>query len=39
MWSDGRKYTGEYFEDKKHGPGVFEWADGRKYEGSWVDGK
>jgi len=22
---DGRKYTGEYVDDKKHGRGVFEW--------------
>lgn len=24
-WLDGRKYVGEYFDDKKHGQGVFEW--------------
>jgi hypothetical protein len=28
-WSDGRKYDGEYKDDKKHGYGVFEWPDGR----------
>ena len=28
-----------YFEDKKHGYGVFIWPDGRKYEGQWQDGK
>jgi len=27
-WSDGRKYDGEYKDDKKHGYGVFEWPDG-----------
>lgn len=24
-WIDGRKYIGEYLEDKKHGYGIFEW--------------
>ena len=38
-WSDGRKYIGEYLEDKKHGYGIFEWSDGIKYMGSWEDGK
>ncbi len=38
-WSDGRRYTGEYFEDRKHGHGEFEWPDGRKYKGGWKDGK
>ena len=27
-WSDGRKYEGEYLDDKKHGFGRFEWPDG-----------
>lgn len=31
VWLDGRKYTGEYKNDKKHGHGVFDWPDGRKY--------
>lgn len=22
-WPDGRKYFGQYFEDKKHGIGIF----------------
>lgn len=26
-WNDGRKYNGEYKDDKKHGYGVFEWPD------------
>eukprot|EP01015_Nassula_variabilis_P032256 TRINITY_DN746_c0_g3_i1.p3 TRINITY_DN746_c0_g3~~TRINITY_DN746_c0_g3_i1.p3 ORF type:complete len:123 (-),score=70.42 TRINITY_DN746_c0_g3_i1:141-509(-) len=38
-WADGRKYTGSYLDDKKHGYGVFEWPDGRKYEGMWKNGK
>ena len=28
-WDDGRKYEGEYKDDKKHGYGVFEWPDSR----------
>lgn len=24
-WKDGRKYVGEYFEDKKHGYGIYQW--------------
>jgi len=38
-WTDGRKYTGEYKNDKKDGQGVFEWPDGRRYAGAWKDGK
>ena len=38
-WPDGRKYEGEYVNDKKHGEGVFTWPDGRKYVGGWYDGK
>ena len=32
-WKDGKQYTGQYVDDKKHGNGIFEWADGRKYMG------
>lgn len=38
-WTDGRKYIGDYIEDKKHGQGTFEWPDGRKYIGGWKNGK
>lgn len=38
-WQDGRKYEGEYMNDKKHGEGVYVWADGRRYEGEWAFGK
>lgn len=24
-WADGRKYIGEYVDDKKQGHGIFEW--------------
>ena len=38
-WADGRKYSGEYVDDKKQGYGVFQWPDGRRYEGYWHNGK
>ena len=38
-WKDGRKYEGEYKNDKKDGHGIYIWADGRKYDGQWFDGK
>lgn len=38
-WSDGRKYEGEYVNDKKEGCGEFSWPDGRAYKGSWKNGK
>lgn len=39
IWPDGRKYEGEYKNDKKEGYGEFEWNDGRKYKGKWINGK
>lgn len=39
VWNDGRKYEGQYKDDKKHGFGVYNWADGRCYEGYWYKGK
>ena len=39
IWADGRKYEGEYVNDKKDGYGVYTWADGRKYQGFWANGK
>ena len=38
-WPDGRKYIGEYKNDKKEGHGVFTWNDGRIYDGNWKNGK
>jgi hypothetical protein len=39
IWNDGRRYEGQYKDDKKHGFGVYTWADGRAYEGYWFKGK
>jgi len=38
-WADGRKYEGEYIDDKKQGHGIFKWPDGRQYDGQWQNGK
>lgn len=38
-WPDGRKYEGEYKEDKKSGVGKFFWPDERAYYGFWEEGK
>lgn len=38
-WADGRKYEGEYLDDKKHGYGFYTWADRRQYQGMWFKGK
>lgn len=39
IWADGRRYEGQYHNDKKSGYGVYYWTDGRKYEGWWNKGK
>lgn len=39
IWPDGRKYDGEYKEDKKNGYGTFIWKDGREFKGYWKNGK
>lgn len=33
IWPDGRRYQGEYQNDKKHGYGEFYWKDGKIYKG------
>ena len=38
-FSDGRKYYGEWRNNKMDGHGKFEWPDGRKYEGEYKEGK
>jgi hypothetical protein len=32
-------YRGEYFNDKKHGDGIFLWPNGKSYDGNWDKGK
>ena len=39
IWVDGRKYSGEYKDDKIHGKGKFEWPDGSQFNGNWAFGK
>ena len=39
IWPDGKKYKGNYIEDKKEGYGEFFWPDGRIYRGNWLEGK
>jgi hypothetical protein len=29
VWKDGKKYEGEFVNDKREGKGTFTWADGR----------
>jgi len=38
-WKDGKKYHGNFINDKREGQGTFIWADGRKYVGEWKAGK
>ena len=38
-WPDGRKYEGNYKNDKQDGYGTFTWSDGKQYKGPWVNGK
>jgi len=32
-WRDGKKYEGEFLNDKKEGSGKFSWPDGRIFVG------
>mmetsp|Transcript_33698 Transcript_33698/g.53863 ORF Transcript_33698/g.53863 Transcript_33698/m.53863 type:complete len:120 (+) Transcript_33698:523-882(+) len=38
-WADGRRYRGQYVEDRKEGYGVYKWPDGTKYEGYFSQGR
>ena len=38
-WEDGRKYVGEYKDNKRHGQGTYTYANGDKYVGNYQDGK
>ena len=35
VWLDGRKYNGEWQENKMHGKGTLEMVDGKKYTGEF----
>jgi hypothetical protein len=39
IWKDGKKYEGNFVNDKREGQGKFMWKDGRVYDGAWKDGK
>ena len=39
MWSDGRRYEGEFKNGIKDGEGTFEWPNGKKYIGTWKNNK
>ena len=38
-WPDGRKYEGDFLDDKKEGLGTLHRPGGGKYEGGWKNGK
>ena len=35
FWADGKKYFGQFSQDKKEGIGKYIWSDGRVYLGFW----
>jgi hypothetical protein len=35
LWSENRKYEGQWAHNKMHGKGKILWNDGRKYEGDY----
>ncbi len=39
IWFDGRKYEGEFKDDKPNGQGIVTWPGGRKYVGEFKDGE
>ena len=38
-YEDGRVFKGTFYNDQKHGEGVFIWNSGKKIEGFWILGK
>ncbi len=38
IFHDGKRYSGEYTDDKRHGRGSFTTPEGDKYEGNFRDG-
>lgn len=39
LWPDGKRYEGNYNNDKKHGYGKYYWTPKIYYEGNWVNAK
>lgn len=39
QWRDGRRYEGEYHQNKKHGKGNYIYSDGSLFEGAWKNGQ
>lgn len=39
IWKDGKRYEGDFLNDKREGLGNFTWSDGRMYVGEWKNGK
>lgn len=39
IWSDGRKFVGNWKNSKMRGKGFYSWEDGRSYEGNYFEGK
>ncbi len=35
VWTDGRRYEGEWMNGKASGYGTYRWPDGQRYEGEW----
>ena len=33
-WADGRKYRGQWLNNKMHGEGEYIWPDGKSYKGN-----
>ena len=38
-WTDGRKYEGQFMNNKQHGIGIFTTATGVRKKGQWENGK
>ncbi len=38
-WPDGKKFVGDYKNDKKDGNGTYWWTKDKYYEGEWVNSK
>lgn len=38
-WKDGRRYQGQYMQNKKNGYGIYIYSDGSRFEGEWLNGQ